>query len=69
VEQSVSWNDSVFAELGEKAFEHLSRIDAVVETSPARLDGARDVVKFSRAFKRLLGVSLREIRAITDRPR
>src|SRR6516225_9848450 len=40
------WNDSVFAEVGEEAFEHVLRIDAVVETSTARLDGARDVVVF-----------------------
>src|SRR4029077_8326350 len=40
------WNDSVFAEVGEEAFEHVLRIDAVMETSTARLDGARDVVVF-----------------------
>jgi hypothetical protein len=39
-------NDSVFAEVGEEIFEHILRIDAVVETSAARLDRARDVVTF-----------------------
>jgi hypothetical protein len=39
------WNDLVFAEVSEEAFEHVLRIDAVVETSSPCLDGARDVVK------------------------
>ena len=41
---STLWNDSLFAEVGEETCEHVLRIDAVVETSPARLDGACDVV-------------------------
>jgi DNA-binding transcriptional LysR family regulator len=43
---STLWNDSVFAEVCEETFEHVLRIDAVVETSAARLDGARDIVIF-----------------------
>src|SRR5689334_12811807 len=40
------WNNSVFAEAGEETFEHILRVDAVVETSAARLDRAGDVVIF-----------------------
>jgi hypothetical protein len=43
---STLWNDSLFAEVGEETCEHVLRIDAVVETSAARLDGAGDVVVF-----------------------